>query len=68
MSMIYLLKTQNELIENLGNFSVLRDHRTVMIRPCKKFKPPNSMLSAASIGFESIHQIYLVDYLIFLCN
>jgi hypothetical protein len=59
-----IAKTQNELIENLGNFSVLRDHSHVMIRPSKKLRPPNSMLSAASID-ESIHQIYLVDYLIF---
>ncbi len=57
-------KTQNELIDNLGNFSFLPDHSHAMIRPSKKLRPPNSMLSAASLD-ESIHQLHLVDYLIF---
>lgn len=56
--------TQSGLFENLDKFNNIIDHSHVIIRPTKKLRPPTSHLSAASID-DTIHQIFLVDYIVF---
>lgn len=60
----YIVPTQNALIDKLEKLKELPNHSHVMIRPNKKLRPPSSMLSGASIN-DCIHQLHLVDYLIF---
>ena len=60
----YIVPTQNALIDKLKELKELPNHSHVMIRPNKKLRPPSSMLSGASIN-DCIHQLHLVDYLIF---
>lgn len=56
--------SQNELIYQLDTLNVLPKHGHVIIRPKKKLRPPQSMMSAAS-NSEKIHQLHLVDYVLF---
>lgn len=56
--------TQTELIDSIYKLKTLPNHSHIIIRPKKKLRPPNSMLSAASLN-ESIHELHLVDYIIF---
>lgn len=60
----YTSNTQSELIDKLNSLKELPCHSHVMIRPINKIRPAKSMLSAASID-DSIHQLHLVDYLVF---
>ena len=60
----FIVSTQSELLDKIDSLIELPLHSHVMIRPKKKQRPPSSMLSAASLN-SSIHQIHLVDYLVF---
>ncbi len=60
----HIEKTQSKLISGLDRIKDLPDHSHVIIRPLVKLRPPNSMLSAASLD-KITHQLHLVDYLIF---
>ncbi len=55
---------QTDLLNNLINLRALPNHSHVLIRPKKKLNPPSSMLSGASYD-ESVHQLFLVDYVMF---
>jgi hypothetical protein len=59
----HLETTQQELMISIEDMKVLPDHSHVMIRPDKKMRPPNSMMSGASLS-KDIHQLILVDYLL----
>lgn len=60
----YIKPNQKELMDVIDDFKLHPKHSHVIIRPNKKLRPPGSMLSAASLN-ETIHQLHLVDYLIF---
>lgn len=60
----YLMGKQADLLEKIDDLKELPSHSHVMIRPKKKLRPPGSMLSAASLN-NTIHQLHLVDYLVF---
>jgi hypothetical protein len=60
----YIYSSQEELFSNLKDFNVITGHSHVLIRPRKKLRPPNSMLSCASRD-NQVHQFHLVDYLLF---
>jgi hypothetical protein len=60
----FMFSNQNILEENLKSLIELPDHSHVIIKPKHKLRPPNSMLSAASLNSD-IHQLFLVDYIIF---
>ena len=53
-----------DLINNISSMTSQPNHSHVFLRPRKKLRPPNSMLSAASRN-ALLHQIHLVDYLLF---
>ena len=57
-------KSQEELFRKIDHMISLPEHRHVIIRPSKKLRPPSSMLSAASYN-DIIHQVHLVDYVLF---
>jgi len=59
----YIVKTQEDLISSITDLIALPNYSHITIRPHKKLRPPNSMLSAASLG-DYLHEIFLVDYLI----
>jgi hypothetical protein len=56
--------SQTELMNKISNFNSLPQHGHVLIRAKKILRPPSSMMSAASYD-KSIHQIHLVDYVLF---
>lgn len=60
----HLTPSQNDLLNNLNTLENLPNHGHVIIRPKKKLRPPLSMLSAVSYD-ENIHQLHLVDYIVF---
>jgi hypothetical protein len=55
--------SQSELFLKLMDLKILPNHNHIVFRPEKKLRPPQSMLSAASIS-EWYHQIHLVDYVL----
>jgi hypothetical protein len=60
----FIKPTQTDLIDKLDELNKLPNHSHVIIRPNKKLRPPSSMLSAASRD-EWIHEMHLVDFIIF---
>ncbi len=56
--------SQNELMIKINNLNSLPHHGHVLIRAKKILRPPSSMMLAASYD-TSIHQIHLVDYVLF---
>jgi hypothetical protein len=56
--------SQNKLMNKMNNLSSLPNHGHVLIRPKKILRPPSSMMSAASYD-TWLHQIHLVDYVLF---
>lgn len=60
----HIKTNQNHLFKGLAGLEELPNHSHVMIRPNKKLRPPNSMLSAASRN-EWLHELHLVDYILF---
>jgi hypothetical protein len=60
----HIKSTQSELIDAISKVEFLPNHSHVIIRPKKKLRPPDSMLSAVSLN-EWVHEIHLVDYIIF---
>lgn len=57
-------KSQEDLFGKIDQMTSLPEHSHVIIRPSKKLRPPSSMLSAASYN-DIIHQVHLVDYVLF---
>jgi hypothetical protein len=64
MLQTFLEPTQTALCNKLSDLKELPNHKHVMIRPKKKLRPPHAGLSAVSSSDKSIHQLYLIDYLI----
>jgi hypothetical protein len=60
----YIKFNENDLFKELADLKELPGHSHVIIRPNKKLRPPNSMLSAAS-RTEWLHELHLVDYMVF---
>jgi len=60
----YIKPTQTELFDHINKLDFLPNHSHIIIRPKKKLRPPNSMISAASLN-EWVHEMHLVDYIIF---
>jgi hypothetical protein len=56
--------SQSGLMSKIKNLTSLPAHGHVMIRPKKILRPPSSMMSAASYN-TWMHQIHLVDYILF---
>jgi hypothetical protein len=60
----FIKPNQGELIDELNKLKALPNHGHVIIRPNKKLRPPAAMLSAVSRD-EWLHELHLVDYIIF---
>jgi len=60
----FIKPNQGELIDELNKLKALPNHSHVIIRPNKKLRPPAAMLSAVSRD-EWLHELHLVDYIIF---
>jgi hypothetical protein len=60
----FICLNQSELLEKVETFETLPNHSHVIIRPKKKLRPPNSMLSAASLN-DWLHELHLIDYIVF---
>lgn len=60
----FIKPNQRELIDELYKLKSLPIHSHVIIRPNRKLRPPSAMLSAASRD-EWLHEMHLVDYIIF---
>lgn len=61
---LYIKPNEKELFKGLTNLKELPNHSHVIIRPNKKLRPPNAMLSAAS-RTNYLHELHLVDYIVF---
>lgn len=60
----YIKINESELFKGLASLKELPKHSHVIIRPNKKLRPPNAMLSAAS-RTDWLHELHLVDYIVF---
>lgn len=55
--------TQTKLIDRINEIQDLPNHGHIIFRPRKQLRPPNAMLSAASMD-DWLHEMHLVDYII----
>lgn len=60
----FIESSQATLLARLDELQVVPNHGHVMVRPKKNLRPPNAMLSAASMN-GWLHEVHLVDYILF---
>jgi hypothetical protein len=60
----FIESRQEKLLARLDELQVVPNHGHAIIRPKKKLRPPNAMLSAASMD-GWLHEVHLVDYILF---
>jgi hypothetical protein len=60
----FLRPSQTDLFQSINKLKELPTYSHCVIAPKRKLRPPNSMMFAASHN-DSIHQLHLVDYVLF---